>query len=81
MTDEEMQEEIELLNDSPHVQLARKEQRNKYLERQRLYQLRWLEKHGRELADAGITMDILRAQAAALRADMKNDDPDEDATW
>ncbi|MBQ3277491.1 MAG: hypothetical protein IJH47_10680 [Oscillospiraceae bacterium] len=81
MTDEELQAEIEMLSSSPYVQLARKDQRNKNLKRQRLYTLRWLEKRGRALADAGITMEILRAEAAALRDDMKCDDPDDDAIW
>ena len=81
VTEEQAEQEIDALNKSPFVQLARKAQRNRYMVQQRLYQLRWLEKHGRELADAGLTMDILRAQAASLRADMKDDDPDEDATW
>lgn len=81
MINDQVEQEIERLSESPFVQLARKAQRNRYMVQQRLYQLRWLEKHGRELADAGITMDILRAQAAALRADMKSDDSDDDGMW
>lgn len=81
-TEEQVEQEIKTLNESPHVQLARKEQRNKYLKQQRLYQLRWLEKRGRELADAGVTMETLRAQAAELRAEMDNaEDTDDDVRW
>ena len=81
MTDEEIQIEIDMLNESPHVQLARKEQRNRYIKQQRLYQLRWLEKRGRELAEAGITMEALRAQAAELRAADGFDELDDDAIF
>ena len=57
--DEEVEKEIERLTKSPYVQLTRAEQRIKYKRRQYLYQLRNMEKHGRELAAAGITMDVL----------------------
>ena len=57
LTDQEVEAEIESLRKSPMVQLARKEQRLKYKQRQVLYQLRNLEKRGCQLADKGITMD------------------------
>lgn len=57
LTDQEVEMEIESLKTSPMVQLARKEQRLKYKQRQVLYQLRNLEKRGCQLADKGITMD------------------------
>lgn len=57
LTDQEVEAEIEVLKTSPMVQLARKEQRLKYKQRQVLYQLRNLEKRGCQLADKGITMD------------------------
>lgn len=57
LTDKEVEMEIESLKTSPMVQLARKEQRLKYKQRQVLYQLRNLEKRGCQLADKGITMD------------------------
>lgn len=57
LTDSEVEIEIESLKTSPMVQLARKEQRLKYKQRQVLYQLRNLEKRGCQLADKGITMD------------------------
>ena len=59
LTDEQVEAEIERLRVSPLVALARREQRIKYRRRQYLYQLRDLEKKGKALAEAGITMDIL----------------------
>lgn len=59
LTDEQVEAEIERLTASPLVALARREQRIKYRRRQYLYQLRDLEKKGKALAEAGITMDIL----------------------
>ncbi len=57
LTDFEVEQEIDSLRTSPMVQLARKEQRLKYKQRQILYQLRNLEKRGCQLADKGITID------------------------
>lgn len=59
LTDEQVEKEIERLIDSPLVKLARKEMRIKYKRRQQLYSLRNLEKRGRELQKAGITLDVL----------------------
>ena len=59
LTDEQVEEEIERLNASPAVALARREARLKYRRRQYLYQLRDLEKKGKALMDAGITREIL----------------------
>lgn len=59
LTDEQVEQEIERLLDNKHVQLAKKEQRIRYRRRQYLYQLRNLEKHGKELAEAGITNEML----------------------
>lgn len=59
LTDEQVEREIERLTNSEEVKLARREQRIKYRRRQYLYQLRDLEKKGRALMDAGITMDML----------------------
>ena len=59
LTDEQVEAEIERLRVSPLVALARREQRIKYRRRQYLYQFRDLEKKGKALAEAGITMDIL----------------------
>lgn len=59
LTDEQVEEEIEKLRDSEDVKLARKELRLKYKRRQALYQLRNLEKRGKELRKSGITEEIL----------------------
>ena len=61
LTDEEVEREIERLNASPAVALARREQRLKYKRRQYLYQLRDLEKKGIALLAAGITREVLDA--------------------
>jgi hypothetical protein len=59
LTDEEVEAEIERLNASEAVALARYEQRLKYRRRQYLYQLRNYEEKGKALIAAGITRDIL----------------------
>lgn len=46
MTNEEILQEIEKLKKSPYVKIAKEEQALK----QKLYQLRWLEKKGKKLA-------------------------------
>lgn len=61
MTDEQVEMEIERLNASEAVQIARREQRLKYKRRRYMYQLRWLEKHGKELMAAGVTNETLDA--------------------
>lgn len=63
LTDEQVEQEIERLRQSPLVALARREQRLRYKRRQFLYQLRDLEKKGAALMKAGITMDVLNAMA------------------
>ena len=60
ITDEEVEMEIERLNESPAVLLARQEQRVKYRRRQYLYQLRSFEKRGKQLMEAGITYEDLK---------------------
>ena len=59
LTDEQVEAEMGRLRGSPLVARARREQRGKHRRRQYLYQLRDLEKKGKALAEAGITMDIL----------------------
>ena len=66
LTDEEVDREIDRLNKSPYVELARKEQRIRYRRRQYLYQLRQYEKRGIELTEAGITMDTLESYTEGL---------------
>lgn len=61
MTDAEVEEEIKRLQSSPHVKLAKKEERIRYRRRQQMYTLRMYEKKGKELEAAGITMDKLNA--------------------
>lgn len=60
MTDADVAIEIERLKDSEAVRLARVEQRYKYRQRQCLYQLRWLEKRGKELMARGVTENSFR---------------------
>jgi hypothetical protein len=69
LTDEEVEQEIERLQASPMVALARKEQRIRYRRRQQLYTLRNLEKKGKELAKAGFTMEILEKMAKGCDED------------
>lgn len=61
LTDEEVEAEIERLNASEAVALARREARLKYRRRQYLYQLRDLEKKGQALLQSGITREVLDA--------------------
>lgn len=61
LTDDQVEQEIERLRQSPLVALARREQRLRYKRRQVLYQLRDLEKKGRALEKAGINMEVLNA--------------------
>ena len=61
LTDEEVEQEIERLNASEAVALARRKARLEYRRRQYLYQLRDLEKKGKALMKAGITREILDA--------------------
>lgn len=61
LTDEQVEMEIERLKVSPAVALAKQEQAIKMRRRQYMYQLRWLEKRGKELAKIGITPDDLAA--------------------
>lgn len=70
LTDEQVEAEIARLNASEAVALARREIRLKYRRRQRLYNLRDLEKKGKALMKAGITREILDSMYA--------DDADED---
>lgn len=61
MTDEEVETEIARLQASPHVKLAKKEERIRYRRRQYMYTLRMYEKKGRALEEAGVTMAALNA--------------------
>lgn len=59
MTDEQVEMEIQNLRDSDNVKLAQREQRIKYKRRQYLYQLRYYEKRGKQLLNAGATLENL----------------------
>lgn len=59
LTDEQVEREIEMLQRSPHVALANKERRVRNRRRMYLYGLRQLEKKGKELERAGVTMEFL----------------------
>ena len=63
LSDAEVESEIERLTGDYNVRLAKKEERIRYRRRQYLYQLRQYEKKGRELAAAGVTMEMLDAMA------------------
>lgn len=69
LTDEEVEQEIERLNSSEAVALARREARLKYKRRQYLYQLRDLEKKGKALLKAGITREVLDAMYGSCNED------------
>ena len=62
MTDEQVEMEIERLLDSEEVQLAKKEAAIKYRRRQYMYQLRSMEKRGKQLKAEGITMENIEAR-------------------
>ena len=53
LSDDQVEAEIQRLNGSDYVRLARKANRVKYARRQYLYTLRALEKQGKALAAAG----------------------------
>ena len=60
LTDEQVEMEIQRINESPAVLLARQEQRLKYKKRQYLYTLRFLEKRGMQLMEQGITYEMMK---------------------
>lgn len=57
LTDEQVEKEISRLSKSEDVKLAKQETRIKNRRRQYMYQLRVMEKRGKELAELGITSD------------------------
>lgn len=57
LTDEQVELEIARLLDSEEVQLAKKETRIKLRRRQYMYQLRCMEKRGKQLKAEGVTLD------------------------
>ena len=59
LTDEQVEIEIERLKNSKFVKLAKKDEQIRFRRRQYLYSLRTYEKKGKELAKAGITIEML----------------------
>lgn len=57
LTDEQVEAEIERLKQSSAYKLARAEQAYKNKRRQTMYSMRWLEKHGKKLMEAGYTQE------------------------
>lgn len=62
LTDQEVENEIERLLESDEVRLAKKEIRIRYKRRQYMYQLRNMEKRGKQLAKSGITIDNIESK-------------------
>ena len=62
LSDAEVELEIERLLDSEEVKLAKKEQRILHKRRQYMYQLRNLEKRGKQLSRKGITIDNIESE-------------------
>lgn len=59
LTDEQVEREIDRLQNSELVRLAKREEYVRNRRRQYLYSLRSYEKKGKELKKSGITMDVL----------------------
>lgn len=79
LPDAEMEREIKELEQSPLVKLARKNNRIRYMRRQRLYTLRNLQKQGKQLQEEGITFEDLEDQARMMRLAYESfEDGDED---
>lgn len=62
MTDLEVETEIERLQNSEEVKLAKKEQQILYRRRQYCYQLRSLEKRGKQLKADGMTLENIESR-------------------
>lgn len=69
MTDEAYKAEVERLKASEHVKLAQREINLRNKRKKYLYQLRWLEKHGKELAAKGYTLENLEAMLTQVEAE------------
>lgn len=62
MTDEQVEIEIDRLLHSDAVQLAKREIRIKYKRRQYMYQLRNMEKRGKQLKADGFTLENIESK-------------------
>ena len=69
LTDEEVEAEIERLQRSPYVELAKKDERIRYRRRQYMYCLRNYEKKGKLLAMDGVTLESLNRLGAQTEAE------------
>jgi len=69
MTSDAYAEEIERLKASENVKLAQKEIRIKNKRRAYLYQLRWMEKRGKQLAAQGFTQENMEDMLAQVEAE------------
>ena len=69
LTDEQVEREIERLQESKLVKLAKREEYVRNRRRQYLYSLRSYEKKGKELAESGITMEVLDSMLKGCGSD------------
>lgn len=69
LTDADVEREIERLNKSEAVALAKRAMTLKNRRRQYMYKLRDFEKKGKALMEAGITAEMLTAMYAAEKED------------
>ena len=74
LTDEQVEAEISRLSKSEDVKLAKRETRIKNRRRQYMYQLRVMEKRGKELAELGITSENMEQMLFGGEDDAENDD-------
>jgi hypothetical protein len=65
----QVEQEIARLQESPYVKLANRERRVRERRRMYLYSLRQLEKKGKALEDAGITMEVLNGMCEEAEDD------------
>ncbi len=59
ITDDQVEREIARLLESPYVKLAKREEQIRQRRRRYMYDLRYLEKKGKALAEAGLTLEML----------------------
>ena len=69
LSDMQVEQEIARLQESPYVKLANRERRVRERRRMYLYSLRQLEKKGKALEDAGITMEVLNCMCEEAEDD------------
>lgn len=78
LTDAQVDTEIGRLLDSPMVKLAKRDQAIRNRKRQYMYQLRWLEKRGMDLANMGVTLESLNEEDRRMQECSEEDDFCED---